>query len=69
MLSLVRNGKKAPATCPECHCRLNTFELHGTVWAHHYAGEPERDAKGHLCSQLGSIWTIEKQRIVGAEDE
>lgn len=59
---MVREGKKVIPSCPECSCRLNVFELHGLTFAHHFIGEDsEKDAKGHKCSGIGSVWPIKEK--------
>lgn len=64
MLTTVREGKKAPPTCPECKCRLNVFHWgEQATFAHHFISEePEKDAQGHLCSQIGNVWSIESKQ-------
>lgn len=48
----VRDGKRVVPTCPECGCRLGSFE---DTWYHFSArGEllPDKDARGCRCPLL-----------------
>lgn len=49
----VRDGKKVAPTCPECGCRLTTFE---DIYYHWLNKDLDRDARGHKCSLLNSWW-------------
>ncbi len=66
MVTAVREGKLVPITCPECECRLNVFKFgEDIVIAHHYTNEYDdaRDARGHLCSDIGRVWTIDAHKV------
>lgn len=66
MLTAVREGQKGPLICPECSCRLNVVSLDKeTVFAHHFSHDYDstRDARGHICSNIGRVWTVDSKKV------
>ena len=63
-MKLVRDGQKVWPYCSNCDCRLDFEEVGVHEYrVAHFGMHPEKDARGHRCSDRYKAWLLPKYKL------